>query len=553
MWEVRYIEHNSRTFNEPESPIVASAKIVTDVLLRFIGDQSCMDILELYNKVKTELSSADEEEEEADVDVDSDTPGTSTGHKSTTKYSKRQSSRLDVGAWKEQCRELLNRMFEREDSEPFRQPVDLFAYPDYRDIIDTPVDLSVVSETLAAGNYENPIEFSKDVRLIFSNSKAYTPNKKSRIYSMTLSLSASFENQILPIISDYKSAVQGQRRCRQRMSYRKRLKSSSSSPSTSQASSPKGKHKQARTQPKSTPNTSLSLTRTSSTRSSQASETTEDPSRSVMGEDEDEDEDSQPSSTSSITASRSGGAGAERVTRSRATPSKRVPSPNGPLTNGGNRPLCASAKRKLAVDSDTSDIEKPEGTESSLSTSSLSSSSSSASSSSSSSGSSSSGSSSSSEGSESDQEFIDGGDHDYSKAIRPRLTRKTKKAARPVSANLKKKKREAARGRQASRRKRPRLMEDEEEQEGDEEEEEEEEQELELDLEKMRGTRKSAVKESRINTRNQGRRTVLYNDDSEDDTSVPAEDPLNLGMSRSGRVRKMTEKARVSHLMGWNH
>ncbi|MGH0169073.1 UNVERIFIED_CONTAM: hypothetical protein FKN15_072327 [Acipenser sinensis] len=456
MWEVRYIEHNSRTFNEPESPIVASAKIVTDVLLRFIGDQSCMDILELYNKVKTELSSADEEEEEADVDVDSDTPGTSTGHK---------------------------------------------------------------------------------------------------IYSMTLSLSAAFENQILPIISDYKSAVQGQRRCRQRMSYRKRLKSSSSSPSTSQASSPKGKHKQARTQPKSTTNTSLSLTRTSSTRSSQASETTEDPSRSVMGEDEDEDEDedSQPSSTSSITASRSGGAGAERVTRSRATPSKRVPSPNGPLTNGGNRPLCASAKRKLAVDSDTSDIEKPEGTESSLSTSSLSSSSSSASSSSSSSGSSSSGSSSSSEGSESDQEFIDGGDHDYSKAIRPRLTRKTKKAARPVSANLKKKKREAARGRQASRRKRPRLMEDEEEQEGDEEEEEEEEQELELDLEKMRGTRKSAVKESRINTRNQGRRTVLYNDDSEDDTSVPAEDPLNLGMSRSGRVRKMTEKARVSHLMGWNH
>ena len=37
MWEVRYIEHNARTFNEPQSPIVAAAKIVTDVLLRFIG------------------------------------------------------------------------------------------------------------------------------------------------------------------------------------------------------------------------------------------------------------------------------------------------------------------------------------------------------------------------------------------------------------------------------------------------------------------------------------------------------------------------------------
>lgn len=37
MWEVRYIEHNARTFNEPDSPIVKAAKIVTDVLLHFIG------------------------------------------------------------------------------------------------------------------------------------------------------------------------------------------------------------------------------------------------------------------------------------------------------------------------------------------------------------------------------------------------------------------------------------------------------------------------------------------------------------------------------------
>uniref|UniRef100_A0A8C7B2M3 Bromodomain and WD repeat domain containing 3 n=1 Tax=Neovison vison TaxID=452646 RepID=A0A8C7B2M3_NEOVI len=54
MWEVRYIEHNARTFNEPDSPIVKAAKIVTDVLLRFIGDQSCTDILDTYNKIKAE-------------------------------------------------------------------------------------------------------------------------------------------------------------------------------------------------------------------------------------------------------------------------------------------------------------------------------------------------------------------------------------------------------------------------------------------------------------------------------------------------------------------
>ncbi|KAJ8405733.1 hypothetical protein AAFF_G00311700 [Aldrovandia affinis] len=244
MWEVRYIEHNARTFNEPQSPIVTAAKMVTDVLLRFIGDQSCTDILELYHKVKMEMSS--EAEEEVDVDVDSDTPGTSTGHRRAQSSPKKRGVVLDVRAWRGQCSELLRRMLDSTDSEPFRQPVDLFAYPDYRDIIDTPMDLGTVSETLAVGNYENPMEFSKDVRLIFSNSKAYTPNKKSRIYSMTLSLSAFFETQILSIISDFKSAVQNQRRSRQRLSYRKRLRSSSSSPPPAGPPALKGSTSQGR-------------------------------------------------------------------------------------------------------------------------------------------------------------------------------------------------------------------------------------------------------------------------------------------------------------------
>lgn len=35
----------------------------------------------------------------------------------------------DVQAWKKQCQELLNLIFQCEDSEPFRQPVDLLEYP----------------------------------------------------------------------------------------------------------------------------------------------------------------------------------------------------------------------------------------------------------------------------------------------------------------------------------------------------------------------------------------------------------------------------------------
>ncbi|XP_072912545.1 PH-interacting protein isoform X4 [Hemitrygon akajei] len=242
IWEVRYIEHNARTFNEPGSPIVKSAKFVINVLLHFIKDQSCTDILPFYNNLKKKMMSDDDDEDhEAE---NSDVPGTST--RNTKEYRPRRTQRNrvqthDINAWKERCRELLDLIFQCEDSEPFRRPVDLFQYPDYREIVDTPMDFGTVKETLEAGNYETPMELCKDVRLVFSNSKAYTPSKKSRIYSMSLRLSALFEDHISSVISDYKAAVRfcsRKKPCTQRQKRRR-----SSSPSSSAASSPERKRK----------------------------------------------------------------------------------------------------------------------------------------------------------------------------------------------------------------------------------------------------------------------------------------------------------------------
>uniref|UniRef100_A0A674H215 Bromodomain and WD repeat-containing protein 1 n=1 Tax=Taeniopygia guttata TaxID=59729 RepID=A0A674H215_TAEGU len=442
MWEVRYIEHNARTFNEPDSPIVKAAKIVTDVLLRFIGDQSCTDILEIYNKVKAEdLSSTDEEEEVRSFP-------------SLLKFA-------SADAWKEQCQQLLNLIYEREDSEPFRQPVDLFSYPDYRDIVDTPMDFSTVKETLEAGNYTSPLEFYKDIRLIFCNSKAYTPNKKSRIYSMTLRLSALFENHMKNIISEYKSALQCQKRKRPR--YRKRLRSSSSSPSTSR---PQGQLRQI------------------------------------------------PLFVSFLCAILMG---LFCVCLDH--------SPDGPLTNGDGREPRAGVKRKLLSASEEdehleeAEEEEEEKKKRELKEKSGLSSSESGESGSSSSSESRSGSDSDSEStSRTDQDYIDG-DHDYSKVVQ------SKKPKRKIKRKLTGGKRNW----QATRAKRARLADDE--------------------FENLFGGHRPP----RIKTRNEGRRTVLYNDDSDNDNFVHTEDPLNLGTSRSGRVRKMTEKARVSHLMGWNY
>nr|XP_037858108.1 PH-interacting protein isoform X5 [Chlorocebus sabaeus] len=252
MWEVRYIEHNTRTFNEPGSPIVKSAKFVTDLLLHFIKDQTCYNIIPLYNSMKKKVLS-DSEEEEKDADV----PGTSTRKRKDHQPRRRLRNRAqsyDIQAWKKQCEELLNLIFQCEDSEPFRQPVDLLEYPDYRDIIDTPMDFATVRETLEAGNYESPMELCKDVRLIFSNSKAYTPSKRSRIYSMSLRLSAFFEEHISSVLSDYKSALRFHKR--NTITKRRKKRNRSSSVSSSAASSPERKKRILKPQLKSEISTS---------------------------------------------------------------------------------------------------------------------------------------------------------------------------------------------------------------------------------------------------------------------------------------------------------
>ncbi|KAI7800747.1 bromodomain and WD repeat-containing protein 3 [Triplophysa rosa] len=214
IWDVKHIEQNAKTFNEPRSKIAHSAKIITIALLKFISKPHCLDVMEIYSAVENMEFSDDE-----DLD-DIDAPGTSSGPRL------RQPS-LDVvqdrDAWKDQCKRLLDYMFQCEDSEPFRDPVDQSEYPDYLDIIDTPMDLGTVRQTLAEDRFENPTDLCKDTRLIFANAKAYTPNKRSKIYSMTLRLAAFFEESIRKIISDYKSAVKSSLKLRRSQRFRKKL------------------------------------------------------------------------------------------------------------------------------------------------------------------------------------------------------------------------------------------------------------------------------------------------------------------------------------------
>lgn len=211
-FDIRYIEHNAKAFNEPGTPIVKSARILTEALLRFTSDTDCTDPMPTLNQLCHQekvggVPSGSDTEDTADSSKhkhsDEDQPGTS----SKKKLSVASVSNKNPDSWKSECLTLLETIFRCEDSSPFRCPVDPDEIPDYFDVIENPMDLSTVKENLLSDKYSNPNSLFRDFRLIFSNSRTFNTNKRSRIYAMTLRLSAMVEEKMKEIINGWNSAV----------------------------------------------------------------------------------------------------------------------------------------------------------------------------------------------------------------------------------------------------------------------------------------------------------------------------------------------------------
>lgn len=241
-FDVGFIEANAEIYNEADSEIVKKAKIITDVCRRFISDDQCFDPMPIYLEVSQnwnhthpspvsrsansstqneqlrrssrrprllQLSDSDNEHRPRSHSLYGQ-PSTSAGGHGGRSLGR--SSHVDPQderkCWKHYCRELLDDIFRKEDSVPFRSAVDPIIYPDYIHVIDTPMDLSTVKEQLLADNYESLNDFAKDMRLIFSNSRQFNTKKKSLIYRMTNRLSDYFEQRLRALISRGKSRRQ---------------------------------------------------------------------------------------------------------------------------------------------------------------------------------------------------------------------------------------------------------------------------------------------------------------------------------------------------------
>ncbi|KAH8310480.1 hypothetical protein KR044_001557, partial [Drosophila immigrans] len=208
-FDVRYLATNAEQYNRRHTPIVKQARIVTDLCLRIIREADEIDVAAVYHQLMDVYHSS-ESENEVDSDV---VPSTSTGPTTSAAAARqrvsstRRSNRIrSDGDWRSDCRQLLDLMWQRPDSLPFREPVNTMDFEDYLEIIATPMDLRTIKEDLLGGNYDDPLDFAKDVRLIFLNSKNYNTNKRSRIYAMTLRLSALFESHIKTVVTNWKAA-----------------------------------------------------------------------------------------------------------------------------------------------------------------------------------------------------------------------------------------------------------------------------------------------------------------------------------------------------------
>uniref|UniRef100_A0A0A9Z626 PH-interacting protein n=1 Tax=Lygus hesperus TaxID=30085 RepID=A0A0A9Z626_LYGHE len=208
-FDIRYLATNTEKFNEPHSSIVKQARIVTDLCLRLCKDYNVFDVPLLYRQLLDTYHSSASEPDEPKPSTSKELPRKerAAANRSLRAMNRAHQQQPD---WRRDCLQLLDVLFNCQDSEPFREPVDRLEHPDYDKVIDTPMDLGTAREELLGGNYTNPLEFCKDIRMIFSNSRNYNTNKRSKIYVMTVRLSAMAEEHMKRIISNWKSSLRRQ-------------------------------------------------------------------------------------------------------------------------------------------------------------------------------------------------------------------------------------------------------------------------------------------------------------------------------------------------------
>ena len=241
--DLKYIYENAASFNRPKSDIVRNAKIITKLADEIVSNtnKSKTDVSSIYHRLSENFewspSSSDEEENN-----ESQRPNSRASRASRTSRSSQKSPNLNPKKWKHDCNLLLNEMVALPISQPFREPVSEIEFPDYHRYIATPMDLSTVRESLHIGDYNSPMEFEKDVHLIFRNSKEYNTVPGSKVLKMTHKMEEWFDDRFPELVGDWRKTNRRLTAAKQKHKAKMRHSSGASSTGTSDVRA-KGKGK----------------------------------------------------------------------------------------------------------------------------------------------------------------------------------------------------------------------------------------------------------------------------------------------------------------------
>lgn len=95
-----------------------------------------------------------------------------------------------------ELRKLLDTFIEQEEVAPFLEPVDWEALglPEYPEIIKKPMDLGTIKSKLSSGKYKEPIDFAKDMRLVWENAMTFN-QAGSQIYDVAQNFHRLFQRK----------------------------------------------------------------------------------------------------------------------------------------------------------------------------------------------------------------------------------------------------------------------------------------------------------------------------------------------------------------------
>ena len=136
-YDVRYIETNTETFNQPGSEIVQKAKLAAELCLRLISDPDCYDIRPIYNTLTkdTEFQLAvggGKGGNDSDTESDHSGPSRRSSRRRRVLASRRpsRSAPNDPDAWRESVQELLHVMIDKIRNNYFKHTAVVHKYHD---------------------------------------------------------------------------------------------------------------------------------------------------------------------------------------------------------------------------------------------------------------------------------------------------------------------------------------------------------------------------------------------------------------------------------------